>query len=144
MSVTQAPNAADIIDEVRAIGTHAIHAAETVRADAQQQIHALEITVARLAEERDRERTRADLAEKAGIEIGNALVATMRRETQLTTRLRIALTHVRELERLHDDKHLEARRVAEHVARLVADNTDLRTELANQPKPWWRRRNQDH
>jgi hypothetical protein len=116
------------LDDVHALESHAVETVVAVRADAAERIHALEVKTARLAEERDAERARADLAEKAGVDIANALTATMRREIQLTTRLRAARENVRRLEQLLNEEHASLRRTSDMYARLGDENLQLRTE----------------
>jgi hypothetical protein len=110
------------------------------------QIHALEVLGTRLAEERDRHKTRADLAEAAGVEMAQVIAFGIRREEALEFRnaaLEERHERVRDAFRqLLDEKHQEIRRLSDHNVLLVAETGRLQTELAaaqEQRTSRWRR-----
>ena len=107
-----------------------------------ERLHALEVTAARLAAERDEaraaarnEKLRTDALQAAGERIAadaitreESLAADLRAERGRTAALERANAA---LETVLADGRAERRRLSEHVARLVADNTAVRTELAD-------------
>lgn len=142
------------VDDVQDFEQHARKSLETVRADADEQIHSLRITAARLAEERDEARREADRQRLRGdgIEAG-ALALTadhIRREDALQARVTAAEADRDEARRernvakanarisdeitaamsqdLHE-KHLELRRTCEQVVGATGEIARLQTEL---------------
>lgn len=141
MSITTDQNVT--LDDVHQLEDHAVKAIAQVQAARDEEVRGLKAAIARLADEAHGERQRADRAEAAGVDIGNALTATVRRELQLSTRLRLAYQAHRELERHIACQDASIRHTAELFADLEAENRGLRAELADRPNRRLRRR-RDH
>lgn len=145
-----------IVEGLRCIHEHTVQAADAARATADERIHALEVTAARLAEDLAEARQaaleqqqRADLAEAAGIDAVNAVAAGILREEALEARIvalgqraeRVRAAYEKEL----GDRYKDFRIVCGQRDALLVDNERLRAELdaaQTQPQPsrfGWRR-----
>lgn len=124
---------ADIVTDLRDVSGHATKVLTDVRADADEKIHALKVTAARLAKERDR----LDGENSALIAAAFVLVAdSIRREETLQARIAAAANKaeaqvriINGLEGLLDDNLAESRRLWTHLQRLIGENERLRAEL---------------
>lgn len=141
MSITtSAPTATDIVDGVHQLEDHAVKAIAKVQTERDEEVRGLKAAIANLVGELHAERKRATTAEAAGVEIGNALAATLRRELQLSTRLRLAYQDIRGLKQDAAQQSADHRHLSEQLADLEADNRGLRAELADRPTRRLRRR----
>lgn len=122
-----------IVADIRDANDHAVQTITKVRADADEKIHALKVTAARLAKERDR----LDGENSALVAAAFVLVAdNIRREEALETRVAAAANKaeaqariINGLEGLLDDNLTESRRLWTHLQRLIGENERLRSEL---------------
>lgn len=139
MTITDQTAAETFLDDVHALESHAVDTVVAVRAGAAERILALEVTAARLAEERDRARQDVRAAQAAT----EALVADhLRRQTELeaerdTARrernlaignARVSSEMTAAMSRKLAEATRESRGNADQVVRLVAENLQLRTE----------------
>lgn len=124
-----------ILDQTAYTGPHAAAIHHDMDSIAEQ-LHALEVKTVRLAQERDAERTRANLAEQAGVDMVNAIAWGIRREEALQAELAQAGTENTAQYRVNlalqghlDDASLQGQRYRERIARLIAAEEQLRIEL---------------
>lgn len=105
-----------------------------------ERLHALEIVVARVVDERNAAVARAELAERAGEDIARAVATGLLREADLEARLgHMTASFEGCLERAY----LRSRTLSNRVLQLLAENAELRTELSGagaRRRNRWRRR----
>ena len=104
---------------------------DELRAEHDETVRGLKAALANVVEERDAEKTRADQAEAAGVEMAATIADGIRREERLHAEARMYERVSLELQDALDAKHVELRNVSEMYAEQYTANRDLLAALDN-------------